>query len=101
MFTATLRCGTVLSYEARNFRPDPGDVVPCRHHGHCVVRLTGGQGADGLSPRARQRAHSELVDWLRGRSDTTVHALRREGFTLRLVAAAEKAGVVDVDLRAG
>jgi hypothetical protein len=96
---AALRHGA--SYEARNFRPDPGDLVPCRHHGHCAVQLIGGGGADVFSPRARQRAHGELVNWLRGRSETTVHALRREGFTLRLVAAAKKAGVVDVDLSAG
>jgi hypothetical protein len=44
---------------------------------------------------------SELVAWLRDRPVTTVHALRREGFTLRLVAAAERDGVVDVDLDAG
>lgn len=102
MFTATLHCGTVLSYEARDFRPDPGDRVPCRNHGYCAVDRTGGGGSGGVStPRARPRAQSELVDWLRGRTETTVHALRREGFTLRLVAAAEKAGMVDVDLREG
>jgi hypothetical protein len=30
MFTATLQCGRVLSYEARSFQPEPGDLVPCR-----------------------------------------------------------------------
>jgi len=40
MFTATLRCGTVLSYEAPHFRPDSGDLVPCRHHGYCAVHLS-------------------------------------------------------------
>lgn len=102
MFTATLRCGTVLSYEARTFRPDPGDRVPCRHHGYCAVQLTSGAASGGaVQTRARRRAQSELVEWLRGRSETTVHALRRQGFTLRMVAAAERDGVVDVDYRAG
>jgi hypothetical protein len=102
MFTATLRCGTVLSYEARTFRPDPGDVVPCRAHGYCAVQQTNGSVSGGTSsPRAGRRAQGELLDWLRGRSETTVHALLRRGFTLRMVAAAERDGVVDVDLPAG
>jgi hypothetical protein len=101
MFTATLRCGTVLSYEARTFRPDPGDRVPCRHHGYCAVQQTGGSSSGGFSARGRPRAQSELLEWLRGRSDTSVHALRRQGFTLRMVVAAQRAGVVDVDLQAG
>lgn len=102
MFTATLRCGTLLSYEARDFRPDAGDLVPCRNHGYCAVQRTGGGGSGGVFyPRARPRSASELVDWLRGRPEATVHALRREGFTLRLVMAAERDGAVDVDLPAG
>ena len=102
MFTATLRCGTVLSYEAQTFQPGPGDTVPCRHHGYCAVQLTSGPAPGGaMSPRGHRRAQSELVEWLRGRSETTVHALRRRGFTLRMVAAAERDGLVDLDLRAG
>jgi hypothetical protein len=102
MFTATLHCGTMLSFEARSFRPDPGDLVPCRHHGYCVVRGTGGPATGGGSrPRVEPRAQSELRHWLRGRSETSVHALRRHGFTLRMVAAAERDGLVDVDLPAG
>src|SRR5688572_13627940 len=98
MFTATLRCGTVLSYEAPTLRPDPGDVVPCRHHGYCAVQSASGPASGGaLSPRGRPRAQSELLEWLRGQSETTVHALRRHGFTLRMVAAAERDGLVDVD----
>src|SRR5687768_16014359 len=102
MFTATLRCGTVLSYEAPTFRPGPGDLVPCRHHGYCGVRMTNGSPTGGaFSPRSRPRAQSELHEWLRGRSETTVHALRRRGFTLRMVALAERDGLVDVDLPSG
>ena len=100
--TVTLCCGTVLSYEAPTFRPDPGDLVPCRHHGYCVVKLTGGSAAGGaFAPRARPRLQSELLDWLRGRSETTVHASRRHGFTLRMLAAAERDGLVDLDLDTG
>jgi hypothetical protein len=39
--------------------------------------------------------------YLRGRPDTTIHALRRNGLSLRLVAAAQKDGLVDVDLVTG
>lgn len=102
MVTATLRCGTVLSYEAPTFRPDPGDVVPCRHHGYCTVQLTSGSASGGaFSPRGRRRAQGELLEWLEGRAEATVHALRRRGFTLRIVAAAERDGLVDVDLPTG
>jgi hypothetical protein len=102
MFTATLRCGMVLTYEAPTFRPAPGDVVPCRHHGYCVVQLAGRATSGGaFSPRAGPRAQSDLLDWLHGRRETTVHALRRRGFTLRLVAAAERDGLVELDLPAG
>ena len=102
MFTATLHCGTVLSYEAPTFRPAPGDMVPCRHHGYCSVQQASGSAAGGtFSPRGRPRAQGELLEWLRGRSETTVHALRRRGFTLRMVAAAERDGLVVLDLPAG
>jgi hypothetical protein len=41
------------------------------------------------------------VEWLHHRRETTVHALRRQGFTLRMIVAAEKEGIVDLDLHAG
>jgi hypothetical protein len=102
MVTATLRCGVVLCYEAPAFRPAPGDLVPCRLHGHCAVQQTSGSAGGGtFSRRGRPRAQSELREWLRGRSETTVHALRRHGFTLRMLAAAERDGLVVLDLPAG
>lgn len=103
MFTATLHCGTVLSYEAPTFRPDPGDVVPCRHHGYCAVQQTSGSssGRAYCTPRGRPRAQGELLEWLCGRSETTVHVLRRQGFTLRMLVKAERDGLVDLDLPAG
>src|ERR1044071_2675627 len=82
MFMATLCCGTVLSYEAPTFGPRPGDLVPCRHHGYCTVKGTSGTAASGaFSRRGRSRAQGELLEWLRDRKETTVHALRRHGFT--------------------
>jgi hypothetical protein len=51
--------------------------------------------------RAQPKAQDELVAWLRGRSVTSVHALRRHRFTLRMVAAAERDGLVAVDLESG
>ena len=102
MITATLRCGTELSYEAPSLRPEPGDLVPCRRHGYCLVQVKGVPTSGGaLSRRARPRAQTELMDWLQGRSEATVHALLRRGFTLRIVAAAEREGLVEVDLPAG
>lgn len=105
MFTATLRCGTVLTFEARDFLPASGDHVPCPRHGYCGVHEVGrgrGPTAPGPAlPRARPRAQHELEEWLRDRPVTTVHALKRERFTLRMVAAAERDGLVTVDLEAG
>ena len=104
-YTATLRCGTELSYEAPSFLPESGESVPCRRHGYCVVDQTGRSGTSRSArrplPRARPKAQDELLVWLRGRRVTTVHALRQHRFTLRMVAAAERDGLVAVDLEAG
>ena len=99
MFTANLRCGTILSFEARSFLPVVGDLIPCRSHGYCAVERTGGTG--GSLPRAAPRQQHELLEWLQDRPVTTVHALRRQRFTLRMVADAARAGLVDMDLRTG
>jgi hypothetical protein len=105
MFIATLRCGTVLTYEARGFLPTSGERVPCRRHGYCgvkvVSRSTASTTAGPALPRARPRAQHELEAWLRDRPATTVHALKRERFTLRMIAAAERKGLVTVDLETG
>lgn len=108
MYTATLRCGTVLSYEAGSFVPEYGEEVPCRRHGYCVVdehgRAAGpSAGARGVprASRAGPRAQEELLDWLRGRSVTTIHTLRHHRFTLRMIVAAERDGWVAVDLEDG
>jgi hypothetical protein len=105
MFSAILHCGEVLAYEARSFVPTPGDRVPCRRHGYCVVdeagrRTAATSGASGL-PRAQPRAQDELLEWLRERPVTTLHALKRQRFTLRMIAAAEREGLLSVDLDAG
>ena len=105
MYTATLECGTELAYEACSLMPESGESVPCRRHGYCTVQYLGnsksaGSRRSGL-PRARPRRQEELVEWLRGLSLTTIHALRRQRFTLRMVAAAERDGLVAVDLETG
>jgi hypothetical protein len=105
MYTATLRCGTVLTYEARDLLPASGERVPCRRHGYCGVHDVGKAPVPAPSgpslPRARPRTRTELEEWLRDRPATTVHALKRERFTLRMIAAAERDGLVAVDLAAG
>jgi hypothetical protein len=105
VYTATLDCGTVLSYEASSFVPARGESVPCRNHGFCVVRnWARGNTVPSRTrclPRAQPRAQRELLEWLHGRSATTVHALRRQRFTLRMIAAAERDGLVAVDLETG
>ena len=105
MFTATLRCTRVLTYEAKSFLPQVGDLVPCRRHGYCAVDgigLQGGAGADGQCfPRPAPRSQSELLEWLRRRPEASVSALRRQRFSLRMIADAERAGLVELDLRAG
>lgn len=105
MFTATLRCGTVLTYEAPDLVPVMDDLVPCRRHGYCFVGGTGRSAGSGaarrLGRRAAPRGRGELLEWL-GRSPvTTVHVLRRQRFTLRLIAQAERDGDLDVDLTTG
>jgi hypothetical protein len=103
MYTAILDCRTVLAYEKRSLLPSSGETVPCRTHGFCVVDHVGGTepGGRGGLPRARRRSPGELREWLGGRSETTVHALRRQRFTLRLIVEAERDGVLTVDLETG
>jgi hypothetical protein len=100
MFTARLCCGRVLVYEARSFLPATGEVVPCRDHGYCVVEVTGG-GGGGRFGRAKPRPQSELLEWLRQRPVASIHALQQQRFSLRMLAAAEKDGLVVLDLVAG
>lgn len=105
MFTATLRCGRVLSYEARSFLPRAGDHVPCCRHGYCAVEVTGGKGRAGAGgrfvPRAAPRSQVELLEWLRRQPVASVDDLRQQRFTLRMIADAERDGLVELDLRAG
>ena len=105
MYTAVLGCGSVLAYELRSFVPTEGERVPCRSHGFCVVVGRGGvQGTRSGHPvlaRARPRKQHELLEWLQKCPVTTIPALRRERFTLRLICDAEQNGLVAVDVRTG
>ena len=100
VYTARLNCGTVLSYEARSFLPMAGELVPCRRHGHCEVAVSGQPdgaavpGRPGLR-RARARSQEELLEFMLRERVTTVHALRRQRFTLRTVARAARAVFLD------
>jgi hypothetical protein len=94
----------VLTYEAASFLPAVGEVAPCRRHGYCSVASQ--DRADDRTLRDQghtfeRRSQAELLDFLSRRPVASVHVLRRNRFPLRLVAAAEKAGLVDVDLPTG
>lgn len=103
---ARLTCGVVLEYEARSLVPAPGDVVPCRRHGYCPVHDVGASGTkQPRSPTSGRRdgreERAELRAFLSERPVTTVHALRRRRFTLRVLVAAEADGLLDLDLVTG
>jgi hypothetical protein len=103
-YTARLRCDNVLTYEAASFLPDVGEVVPCRRHGFCVVSSREGDDGPGAGISARaahRRSRSELMAFLGSRPDTTIRVLRRNRFTLRLVVAAQRDELVDVDIVTG
>jgi hypothetical protein len=105
VYTATLCCGEVLGYEARSFLPMRGESVPCARHGYCDVERVGTSATLRArrhgSARARAKGQDELLEWLRGRSETTIHALRKQRFTLRMIAAAERNGLVAFDPESG
>jgi hypothetical protein len=103
-YEARLRCGLVLTYEAATFLPDVGESVPCRRHGYCPVASRDRGDARGCRDRGRtvqRRSRGELLDFLDRRPVTSIHALRQNRFTLRIVTAAERDGLVDVDLLTG
>ena len=105
MYTATLQCGMLLTYEARNFLPALQDVVPCRRHGYCAVQAIGASSGRSTWHRRRRRAvprdKDEMLEWLQEHPVTTVHVLRRHRFTLKLVTDAQRDGTVQVDLASG
>ena len=103
-YSARLGCGTVLTYEAASFLPDVGERVPCRRHGFCTVNSRDegdGRGTGDPHRVTRRRSQGELVAFLRTRPVTSIHTLRQHRFTLRVVAAAQKDGLVQLDLVAG
>lgn len=104
-YTATLGCGSILVYESPSFVPSTGETVPCRSHGYCLVVRRGRDRAARSSPRhvsrARPRQREELVNYLESCPVTSVPNLRRERFTLRLIADAERDGLLTVDETTG
>jgi hypothetical protein len=102
--TASLSCGTVLTYETMTFAPSVGEVVPCRSHGYCPVvscKRATAQGSRRPGRTVQRRSQGELLAFLSRRPDASVHLLRRNRFTLRIVTAAQRDGLVDVDLVTG
>jgi hypothetical protein len=82
--------------------PKLGMLSPCRRS-----RRTEPQGAAAVVaaslvlPRATPRSQDKLLEWLRHRPVTTVHALWRQRFTLRMIATAEREGFVDPEQGTG
>src|SRR3954447_2026328 len=93
-YAARLGCGTLLVYEVASWVPGVGENVPCPRHGYCRVtaRERAGGGRSGRSGGPPRRTIDELVDFLCPRPVTTVAILRRNRFTLRVVAAAHREG---------
>ena len=100
---ARLDCGIVLTYSKASFVPSVGESVPCPRHGYCAVaaRETTGRRPPRSSRPPARRSTRELADFLSRRPVATVHVLRGHRFTLRVIAAAQKEGLVDVDLLSG
>lgn len=104
--TARLACGRLLHYEAASLVPATGDVVPCLRHGYCSVRPDDGRVVE-LDPvrRGTRRlpppSHVALGRFLAQHPVTTVHALRKERFTLRILTQAQAEGVLDLDILTG
>lgn len=100
---ARLSCGSVLTYDAPSFVPALGESVPCPRHGYCTV--TAHERVErhlpGPSSKPPRKSVGELTKFLDRQPVTAVGLLRRNGFTLRIVTAAEKQGLVDVDLISG
>jgi hypothetical protein len=105
VYAATLACGRTLVFEARSLSPSRGELVPCLAHGYCLVEQTGVTRGVAAHPRLARRSsprrQEELVTWLHQRSSTTLEVLRRHRFPLRMVVAAERAGLVSIDLDEG
>ena len=102
-YAARLGCGTVLTYDSESLTPEVGENVPCPRHYYCAVaaRHRLGTGRSGTSQAPPRRSTSELAEFLRPRQVSTVAVLRRNRFTLRVVVAAQKEGLVEVDLVSG
>ena len=103
-YAATLSCGVVLAYEAHTLLPAVGEAVPCHRHGYCAVSMRGSMRPQRsrTSRAARpRRSQEELLAFLSYCPVTTVHVLRRNRFTLRTVAAAQRDGLVEADLVEG
>ena len=105
MYTVRLRCGALLTHECSTFVPPRGEQVPCRRHGYCEV-FGHGVGQPERRPRpgpgrARRRTQEELLVWLRVHPVTNIDVLRRHRFSLRLIAAAQREGLLVVDFEEG
>jgi len=98
--TATLGCGVVLTFSASSFVPEVDERVPCPRHGYCAVSARRTTERPRRRPPAR-RSTRELAEFLSEQPVTSVHVLRGHRFTLRVVAAAEKEGLLDLDLLSG
>jgi len=90
----------VVHYEPGICPPAPGDVVPCRRHGYCATAAVPvpTRGARGpRRTRSPRRTQEELRARLGGLPGESLAALRRERFTLRLLADAQQEGWLRVD----
>lgn len=102
---ARLRCGNRVYFATDVPLPSVGTVIACVRHGYCAVAATGRVATD--EPRAQRgrvrrrssppRSQHELREFLLLHPKVTLAVLRRHRFTLRRVAAAERAGELSID----
>ena len=118
---ARLACGYVIKYARSSFVPHEHESVPCVRHGYCVV-VQAHPGRDEPETNSyRSAEHHELshqsdkeiklaswpsrrtalLNYLSQKEKTSLYAMNRHGFTLRWLIAAEREGLLHLDLDTG
>jgi hypothetical protein len=74
--------------------------MPCPRHGYCEADWSGSRSTPeggSVVKRARPRTRGELLDQLQREPVVTIKRLRRQRFSLGLIAAAARDGQLTID----